>query len=1410
MRRNCATNNGNGMVVPVPRLHKVRQLMLKRPFKSLIARIAIVALALSLVVPFVPAAFAQDASIDYAENGTGPVQTFVLNDQDASSGGWSVGGRDAALFEISSDGALSFKKSPNYESPADVGGDNTYNVIVNRSGGSLDVAVNVTNVDEAGSVTLDDLQPQAGAAVSAGVSDPDGDTGETTWQWSKSMDQAAWEDISGATAAGYTPGTGDIGYYLRATASYSDGLGTGRDSASAATAFAVERRPAANSQPSFTDDDDTSPTTSEQTRMVDETAKVGFSVGNAVTATDADNDPLLYSLDGGDAIELQGEGTPTVDADDLFTINNMSGQISVKSGANLDYLDRETYTTAGTLGGDDAELEYTVTITAKDPSGSVGTVTVTIEVEEVDEAPVITRSGLADNAATDETTGGQFVVSTPEEVRLALSDITSEVEFGGLPVFNGDDPEDMHADISWSLSGDDAKRFQIANIRAAEADDDALAIAALRWATSGGTGPSFEAMDSADGDNVYLVTVTASDGNASKSQPVSITVQNTEEDGTITLSQLRPQEGIAITARLSDKDGGIVGTEWQWYRGDIDATDDDSDPVNGIQADELVALTDINKCDVDETTTDNCWIEGATSSTYIPKAADDGMTLTAVATYVDAYVTDSDAVDTAGAGVDDGDTARKTSANPAVVRPNENGQPSFGEDESVSRSVDENAKGASVGDPVTAIDSDNDPLLYTLSGDGSDDFSVDGSGQITTAKTLDYETRSSYTITVTATDPSMASESIVVSITVTDADDGATIEANVAPAFAEDSAELSVEENSAAGSAVGDPVTATDANAGDTLTYALSGDDAGTFSIDGSGQISVGADTALDFESKAGYSVTVTATDPSGASDSIAVTISVTDVNEAPTITGAESAEVAENSTEAVGGFTATDPDTDDTTTLSLSGDDAETFTISEDGMVSFAASPDFETPGDADMDNVYTVTVTATDSGEATDSIDVTVTVTDVNEAPTASGEAAVDYAEHGTDPVGTYMADDPDAGDAITWSLSGADAASFTISEDGMVSFAASPDFETPGDADMDNVYTVTVTATDSGEATDSIDVTVTVTDVNEAPTASGEAAVDYAEHGTDPVGTYMADDPDAGDAITWSLSGADAASFTISEDGILSFAAAPAEEASDEDMNGAETNGEGMDDAEANGEGMNGADANGEGMNGAEANDEGMNGADANGEGMNDADANGEGMDDADANGEGMDDADANGEGMDDAEAVASPNYEEPGDADGDNVYEVTVTATDSSGASDSVMVSVTVTDVDENNAPAFEADAATFSVDENTEAMAPVGDPVLATDADDDELTYALSGDGAAAFEIWPSGQITVAEGATLDYESQTSHMVTVTASDGKGGSASIAVTINVTNLGLDNAYDMNDDGAISKDEAVVAVKRLLPG
>ena len=137
------------------------------------------------------------------------------------------------------------------------------------------------------------------------------------------------------------------------------------------------------------------------------------------------------------------------------------------------------------------------------------------------------------------------------------------------PCSDANDPEEGGVDgvdkVTWSVSGADAKRFDIVKLTAANTDFNSSA--ALRWATDGIEGaPSFEAMDSADGDNVYLVTVTASDGVASKAKAVSVTVRNVEEIGKITLSQLVPQEGIAITARLSDQDGNITGTEWQWYR----------------------------------------------------------------------------------------------------------------------------------------------------------------------------------------------------------------------------------------------------------------------------------------------------------------------------------------------------------------------------------------------------------------------------------------------------------------------------------------------------------------------------------------------------------------------------------------------------------------------------------------------------------------------------------------------------------------------------------------------------------------------------------------------------------------------------------------------------------------------------
>ena len=619
-----------------------------------------------------------DGSISYAENGTEPVATFSATDQDGDAIAFSLGGADVKLFEISASGALSFKESPNYESPADADEDNVYMVTVNAARGSTDVAVTVTNVDEPGSVTVLDLRPQAGAGQSATASiwDPDGGAVSTAWQWSRSMDKSEWMDIAGATAVTYTPQEEDVGYYLRATATYSDGLGSGRDSASGISDFPVELRPTANFAPTFEGQDTTGPDVDDQdetgdpagiqddivvTRSVNETADVGASVGNAVTATDADNDPLIYRMTGvNTGLHTDDDGTAdeTVNSATLFKIDRKTGQISVKDKSKLDF---EAYATtlddAGTTDVDERALVYTVNVTATDPSGAVTDPSpqlVTINVTPVDEPPVITRTSANLGADVSIIAAGDslLLVNTKEENPLSPIAGGGAGDAGaGLPVFQAVDPEmPTSTDIEWSLAGPDAGRFNIVKLATDATSDPLVATntAALRW---DGTPPSFEAMDSSDGTNVYVVDVRASDGEVRDSVTVRVTVDNIEEGGEVSLSQRVPQEGIAITARLDDEDGNISGTKWQWYRVTPSTTPGTSDPAlvdsagdrnpDGIDTtgDGTADVTSVTKCSAD-TPSVICAIDAGTSATYVPTRADAGNYLQAWATYVDEFVSD--------------------------------------------------------------------------------------------------------------------------------------------------------------------------------------------------------------------------------------------------------------------------------------------------------------------------------------------------------------------------------------------------------------------------------------------------------------------------------------------------------------------------------------------------------------------------------------------------------------------------------------------------------------------------------------------------------------------------------------------------------------------------------------------------
>jgi hypothetical protein len=236
-----------------------------------------------------------------------------------------------------------------------------------------------------------------------------------------------------------------------------------------------------------------------------------------------------------------------------------------------------------------------------------------------------------------------------------------------------------------------------------------------------------------------------------------------------------------------------------------------------------------------------------------------GVTLIDGETY-SVTVTASDGTDTTRIGV----SIEVTAAPP-------NNPPAFAEGASATRSVSGSAQaGTPIGRPVTATDADpGATLTYSLEGTNAASFSINSStGQLLTRAGVTLPA-ASYPVTAIARDQLGATGRITVTITIL---------SNAAPDFSSTRTTRNVSENVPAGTAVGGPVTASDAD-NDTLTYTLGGADSALFAIgSGTGQITVGSGTALDYETRTSYTVVVTATDPSGESGTTTVTIRVTNV----------------------------------------------------------------------------------------------------------------------------------------------------------------------------------------------------------------------------------------------------------------------------------------------------------------------------------------------------------------------------------------------------------------------------------------------------------------------------------------------------------------------------------------------------
>ncbi len=303
---------------------------------------------------------------------------------------------------------------------------------------------------------------------------------------------------------------------------------------------------------------------------------------------------------------------------------------------------------------------------------------------------------------------------------------------------------------------------------------------------------------------------------------------------------------------------------------------------------------------------------------------------------------------------------------------------------------------------------------------------------------------------------------------------------NHAPSFS--NAQLSVGANAANGTVVG-TLSATDSDFGQTLTYQIqSGSTSGAFSVNASsGQLVVANAAALDPNINPTFSLVVRVTDSGSAplftDATITITVNPAPPNQAPTISN-QGFSLVENSANnsVVGTVIASDPDAGQTLTYEIqSGNTSNAFSLnSTTGQLVVSNSAAL----DHDVNPQFSVVVRVTDNGspsqftEAT--ITITVTAAPTNQAPTISNQS-FNLAENSGDGsvVGTVVAFDPDAGQSLTYAITG-----------GTVSGAFSIN-------SSNGQITVTNSSVLNFETTPSFNLTVQVTD-NGSPVASKSATV------------------------------------------------------------------------------------------------------------------------------------------------------------------------------------------------------------------------------------------------------------------------------------------------------------------------------
>lgn len=399
---------------------------------------------------------------------------------------------------------------------------------------------------------------------------------------------------------------------------------------------------------------------------------------------------------------------------------------------------------------------------------------------------------------------------------------------------------------------------------------------------------------------------------------------------------------------------------------------------------------------------------------------------------------------------------------------------------------------------ITAISGDDGNLVSA----GDEPFAI-STNTIVRANATDPDAAladgEDYIISVTSTDATGVAIPRNISVKVKDAANQAPTDVNITGS----AKAKSIAENLAIGGLVGNLETTDPDDAGvGVFSYdIISGNTGDAFKIEAN---KLEVNKELDFETTASYTLKIRTTDSEGSSFEADFTITITDVNEAPTdvnlSTGGKSVEVNENSTGKIADLAVVDPD---------GAGETHTITItSGDGFFEIKNNTELHVKSGAilnaersvvDGGNGYPFAITVEDQDGAQlnglTPVSFTITAKDINDKPSlislsgstiAENQAATSDAGNDDDVIGTFTTLDDDGNNDHTYILAGGvDDSKFRINGD-KLEIRNPLDFENATDKDGDGSYEIVVRATDENSAFADQAFSITVIDVDEKPTS------------------------------------------------------------------------------------------------------------------------------------------------------------------------------------------------------------------------------------------------------------------------------------------------------------------------------------